>query len=695
MSSRNKISKAALRNISEKDILKEMDANSRNAYNSLSHSQRQALLEQAKRDYAAGKGPGANIGGGGGNTTTGAIAFDVVDVMYGTHKSIKEAARLRKLGAAHKKRMLTKTLKKDENKLKKAVKNEFKAKKLAAANTFDADKNRANAEKVKALEKERRERTESINSAQKELSSKKMKKAPKSAKSLAAGAAAGIAINLTETVKSFTKNNLKEAQLNEDKGNQNGLGNRLKEKAKQKGKKYAGKAGGKAAKFAVNVTKKIVKTVVKFVVKIVNVIVRALIEILGACISTFGLPVVIIVILIIAICVGLCAVLGGAEGSIGTANVPYECEAYASLIDDVAATYDMSDYAEIMKCIMIYETEYNDVGLDVMHSSSFIYNTDYPNGIDYPEYSIMCGVRYFKDLINASGCEDITDEDGLYMAIQGYYFGTQSEYGGNDYGGDYVEWANDTYGCWTTTNATLYSSQYSVGVSEDAASYVGNVLMYYVMVNGYDTSLIGYESVISTLDYVYEEYSDYDLDEGRWGVICQGASIIGEVKYSMDTTLRLHNSSGEYDTDNPAWLDCSSFVAWSFHKAGYTNVQQGSNTDTFLLSSNNYKTSENGSTLAATDTMLFSSISYEELLPGDIGLKTNVTGNTGGGNHVGIYVGKDSSGNDLWLHCTTTSYTVDGITYPKASDGYAGDGGGPRIAVYNNFNYYYRYIGFY
>lgn len=46
-----------------------------------------------------------------------------------------------------------------------------------------------------------------------------------------------------------------------------------------------------------------------------------------------------------------------------------------------------------------------------------------------------------------------------------------------------------------------------------------------------------------------------------WDVIEKGASLIGSVKYSMEKR--------QADVrDKPEFLDCSSFSAWAFHKAG-------------------------------------------------------------------------------------------------------------------------------
>lgn len=117
-------------------------------------------------------------------------------------------------------------------------------------------------------------------------------------------------------------------------------------------------------------------------------------------------------------------------------------------------------------------------------------------------------------------------------------------------------------------------------------------------------------------------------------------------------------------------LDCSGFVEWAYKTALDIDPGEGtSNISSFITE-----------------------ISENELQPGDIGLKFNggsyyidATGAVianpdmnGDGlqeegvtlvaNHVGIYVGKDEEGNELWCHCNATDNTVSinnfsGFTY--------------------------------
>lgn len=147
-----------------------------------------------------------------------------------------------------------------------------------------------------------------------------------------------------------------------------------------------------------------------------------------------------------------------------------------------------------------------------------------------------------------------------------------------------------------------------------------------------------------------------DMDSRRAAVIAKGATRIGRTAYSM------WGEDTRSGVDKPRTLDCSSFVAWSFQKAGFADVPYTSTTGTYVSSAN------------------FVQIPATELVPGDIGLKNMIP--AGGENHVGIYAGKDKNGTQMWLHCTS-------VLTPGSSVA-----SGPRIGYYTNFRVFYRYTGF-
>jgi len=170
-----------------------------------------------------------------------------------------------------------------------------------------------------------------------------------------------------------------------------------------------------------------------------------------------------------------------------------------------------------------------------------------------------------------------------------------------------------------------FISQYCVGISLD----------------GMD------ESVQTVLNEVMKTWSA-DMESGRITLIEKAASIVNK---------GCHYSQAKRDpaNSNPAYLDCSAYVAWAFTQTGHTDVPISAYTGTFVTSSN------------------FKSISESELIPGDIGLNNSSTAG-GNGNHIGIYIGKNSSGQNIWLHCSSSG--IDG----------------PQVRTGNgNFRVFYRY----
>lgn len=100
-------------------------------------------------------------------------------------------------------------------------------------------------------------------------------------------------------------------------------------------------------------------------------------------------------------------------------------------------------------------------------------------------------------------------------------------------------------------------------------------------------------------------------------------------------------------TYQPYGLDCSGFVDWAFKTAGLGNVF-----------------SAGGTAYQWTKT---SAITADELIPGDLVFK-NKPGQ-GGVNHVGIFIGRDESGNPIYVHCEGSNGVVvngyKGFKYPR------------------------------
>ena len=156
------------------------------------------------------------------------------------------------------------------------------------------------------------------------------------------------------------------------------------------------------------------------------------------------------------------------------------------------------------------------------------------------------------------------------------------------------------------------------------------------------------ESVKTVLEDVMKNWSS-NMESGRQTVIQKAASLIGKgCHYSQP-----NRSPAEA---NPKYLDCSSYVTWAFTQCGYRDIPVTAYTGTYV-----------------TSPSLFGGINAGELIPGDVGL--NNTGTAGGNsNHIGLYIGKNSKGQNVWLHCTSS-----GIN-------------GPQVGVGNiGFKVFYRY----
>ena len=135
--------------------------------------------------------------------------------------------------------------------------------------------------------------------------------------------------------------------------------------------------------------------------------------------------------------------------------------------------------------------------------------------------------------------------------------------------------------------------------------------------------------------------TDPTLSPQRSQALAVGLSVVGKIgyfwggKYSGTGwnpewgTLKKVTAAGDHTTGTyqPYGLDCSGFVDWAYRTAGVTDKLQAGGTW------HQYN--------ATTP------ISASQLQPGDLGFMLSGGRTT----HVGIYVGKDSSGRRLWVHC--------------------------------------------
>lgn len=353
-----------------------------------------------------------------------------------------------------------------------------------------------------------------------------------------------------------------------------------------------------------------------------------------------------ILVCIIAAFIGVFAIIVSVMGGAGTGtdSATYQCqvseqtESYRELVEKYCEQYGIEDYVDL--CLAVIEQESGGNGTDVMQAEQSYYNTNPP--IDTAEESIDCGVHELSDCLSKSGSKDSSDIPLISLALQGYNFGN-----------GYIDWALTNYGGYSAENAVLFSQRMcnSLGYSSYGdVDYVPHVLRYYVP--NVETTITN-EGAANLMKELKE--NNEASSSKVWNVIGKGASLCGKVTYGMLDPPRQDDGR-----DNPTVLDCSSFVAWCFHKSGFTGIPYSSTTATFINSTK------------------FVTVSADELKPGDIGLKS-ATAPTGGANHVGIYCGKRKDGTKIWLHCTSES-----------GSSLTGNTSGVMLGSYSNFTYFRR-----
>lgn len=151
-----------------------------------------------------------------------------------------------------------------------------------------------------------------------------------------------------------------------------------------------------------------------------------------------------------------------------------------------------------------------------------------------------------------------------------------------------------------------------------------------------------------------------DIDKARMKVIETALTLDGKVDYFWGGKspagwndnwgkLVMVTASGSDSTGTlqPYGLDCSGFIDWVFKTAGLGNV--------FSSGGTSYQWSK---TYAIT---------MDELKPGDLVFK-NIPGQ-GGVNHTGIFIGRDTNGNPLYVHCQGSTGVIvnsyKGFKYPR------------------------------
>lgn len=180
----------------------------------------------------------------------------------------------------------------------------------------------------------------------------------------------------------------------------------------------------------------------------------------------------LILLLVMTLFIGTFGVLAN-DGGTNSLIIPLSDAvlAYEETIRSYAIQYGIEEYVPLLEAIMMQESQ--GLGSDPMQSSECGYNTLYPqvpNGITDPVYSIDCGVHMFADCISLANVSSTADTEHIYLALQGYNYGT-----------GYITWAIDNFGGYSQYNAQLFSDnkKQELGTSVYGdPDYVTHVMQY-------------------------------------------------------------------------------------------------------------------------------------------------------------------------------------------------------------------------
>ena len=233
----------------------------------------------------------------------------------------------------------------------------------------------------------------------------------------------------------------------------------------------------------------------------------------------------IAVVVIVICCLFGAAIHFFGDSTAGFTKVSPEVEAYTSVITKYAKEYEIPDYVELVKAVMMQESAGK--GKDPMQSSACKYNTKYPNGITDPEYSIKCGVAFLSELLKKSECEYPIDLEHIRLALQSY-----------NYGEEYLNWAVKKDNGYTVANADEYSNKKAkeMGIeSYGDKMYVSHVLRYY-------------------------PYGNYNYGVGNGVIVKVAEEQVGNIGGETYWKWYGFNSHVEW---------CACFVSWCADQCGY------------------------------------------------------------------------------------------------------------------------------
>ena len=181
----------------------------------------------------------------------------------------------------------------------------------------------------------------------------------------------------------------------------------------------------------------------------------------------------LIILVVITLFIGVFACLSD-NGGINSEIEPLSAEvlAYEETITKYAEQFKIEDYVPILEAIMMQES--GGKGNDPMQSSESGFNTKYPrkpNGITDADYSIEVGVQTFLDCLTRAKVDNPSDTEKLYLALQGY-----------NYGSGYIEWAVSNFGGYSKANAKVFLDMKKCEldwITYGDPDYVPHILRYY------------------------------------------------------------------------------------------------------------------------------------------------------------------------------------------------------------------------
>lgn len=172
------------------------------------------------------------------------------------------------------------------------------------------------------------------------------------------------------------------------------------------------------AKQTIRNTEKATKETAKAIVNVVKATFTATKSLISMIIAGGWVAVFILLIIVLF---GAWFAIAGSDESEQTELFSAEVSAYEPLIQQYADQYEVSEYVELIKAVMMQES--GGLGTDPMGSSESEYNIRYPrapNEILEPEYSIYCGILELKDCLIENRVENPIDIENIRLALQQY-----------------------------------------------------------------------------------------------------------------------------------------------------------------------------------------------------------------------------------------------------------------------------------